>query len=72
MTASENIYNCIVRIERLFTTKNIPKDMWARALDEVFTGNALEQYSLQVDAFSVHYEGLKDALLQTCGFNTHN
>ena len=26
MTTSENIYNCIVRVERIFTTKNIPKE----------------------------------------------
>ena len=24
-TASENIYNCIVRVERIFTTNNVPK-----------------------------------------------
>ena len=65
MTASENIYNCIVRVERVFTNKNIPKDMWAGALGEIFTGNALEQFSLHVDALSGNCEGLKDALLQT-------
>ena len=72
MTASENIYNCIVRVERIFTTKIIPKDMWAGALGKVFTGKTLEQYSLHVDALSGNYEWLKDALLQTCGFSTHD
>ena len=72
MTASENIYNCIVRIERILIAKDIPKDMWAGALGQVFTGNALEQYSLHVDTFSGNYEGLKDVLLQTCGFSTHD
>ena len=42
------------------------------ALDEVFTGNALEQYSLYVNAFGWNYEGLKDYLLQTCGFSPHD
>ena len=56
----------------IFTAKNIPKDMWAVALGEVFTGNVLEQYSLHVNTFSGNYEGLKDALLQTCGFSTHD
>ena len=46
--------------------------MWAEALGQVFTGNVLEQYSLYVDAFSGNYEGFKNALLQTCGFRTHN
>ena len=72
MTASENIYNCIVRIERIFSAKNIPKDMWTGALGQICTGNALEQYSLHVDTFSGNYEGLKDVLLQTCGFSTHD
>ena len=58
MTASENIYNCIVRIERIFATKNIPKDIWAGALGQIFTGNASEQYHLHV--------------VQTYGFSTHD
>ena len=37
----------------------ILKDMWAGALSQIFTGNALEQYYLHVDAFSGNYEGLK-------------
>ena len=52
MTALESIYNCIVRIERILIAKNIPKDMWAGALGQIFTGNALEQYSLHADTFS--------------------
>ena len=66
MTALENIYNCIVRIERILIAKNIPKDMWAGALGQVFTGNALEQYSLHADTGNC--EGLKYVLLQTCVF----
>ena len=46
--------------------------MWVGAYGEMFTGNALEQYSLHVDAFSGNCEVLKDALLQTCGFRTHD
>ena len=72
MIASENIYNCIMRIERIFTTKNIPEDMCAGALGEVFTGYVLEQYSLHVHAFSWNYEELNNALIQTCGFRTHD
>ena len=58
MTALENIYNCIVRIERLLIAKNIPKDMWAGVLGQVFTGNALELYYLHADTLSGNYEGL--------------
>ena len=43
MRASENIYNCIVTIETIFTAINIPKDMWAGALGQVFTGNAFSK-----------------------------
>ena len=57
MTALKNIYNCIVRIERLLIAKNIPKDMWAGASGQVFTGNALELYSLHSDTLSGNYEG---------------
>ena len=42
MTTSENIYYCVVRVDRIFTTNIIPKDKWAGALGEIFTGNALE------------------------------
>ena len=72
MTALENIYNCIVRIERILIAKNIPRDMWAGGLGQVFTSNALEQYSLHADTLSGNYEGLKEVLLQTCEFSTHD
>ena len=61
-----------MRIERILIAKNKLKDMWAEALGKVFTGNALGQYSLHADTFSGNYEGLKDVLLQTCEFSTHD
>ena len=54
------------------TSNNIPKDMWAGALGQVFIGNALEQCSFHIDAFNGKYYGLKYALLQTRGFSTYD
>ncbi len=49
-----------------------PKDMWIDALGQILVGKPLEQYSAHADFYSGKYDGLKQVLLQLCGFGPND